>query len=263
MEAFLFLGFFPKDKVRKVPKKFVTPTEDGMKTIIAGIMGFIFMTTMAYGEENMELNSDKDKTSYALGMNIAQDFKNRGWDINPDLFAKGFQEAFSGSKTTLSDEEMATVLMSFQKSVMEKQTADMKVAGEKFKKEGEDFLEANKMKKDVITTASGLQYKIITEGTGPIPKAGDTVTTHYRGTLIDGTEFDSSYKRNEPATFPVNGVIPGWTEALQLMKTGSKWQLFIPSKLAYGERGAGKVIGPNAALIFDIELISIDPTQPE
>jgi len=128
---------------------------------------------------------------------------------------------------------------------------------DKNQKEGEVFLAENKKKKGVITLPSGLQYQVIKEGTGKIPKATDTVTTHYRGTLIDGTEFDSSYKRGEPASFPVNGVIKGWTEALQLMKVGSKWQLFIPSNLAYGPQGAGQAIGPNATLIFEIELLSI------
>jgi FKBP-type peptidyl-prolyl cis-trans isomerase FklB len=234
-----------------------------MKSVGAGLLAFIFMITLAYGEENTELSSDKDKTSYALGMNIAQDFKKRHWDINPASFAKGFEDSFSGSKTLVSDEEMTTLLIAFQKSMMKKQIEEQQAAGEKNKKEGEDFLAANKTKKGVKTTSSGLQYKIIKEGNGQTPRADDTVTTHYRGTLIDGTEFDSSYKRNEPATFPVNGVIPGWTEALQLMKTGSKWQLFIPSKLAYGEQGAGQVIGPNAVLIFDIDLLSIDPAKAE
>jgi FKBP-type peptidyl-prolyl cis-trans isomerase FklB len=128
---------------------------------------------------------------------------------------------------------------------------------DKNQKEGEVFLAENKKKKGVVTLPSGLQYHVITAGTGKIPKATDTVTTHYRGTLIDGTEFDSSYKRGEPASFPVNGVIKGWTEALQLMKVGSKWQLFIPSNLAYGPQGAGQVIGPSATLIFEIELLSI------
>ena len=157
----------------------------------------------------------------------------------------------------LSEEEMRTVMTAFQKEMAAKQAEMMKSQGEKNKKEGEAFLAENKKKEGVKTLASGLQYKVIKEGTGKTPKATDKVSTHYQGTLIDGTEFDSSYKRGEPATFPVNGVIPGWTEALQLMKVGSKWQLFVPSKLAYGEKGAGPIIGPNAVLIFTVELLAI------
>jgi FKBP-type peptidyl-prolyl cis-trans isomerase FklB len=234
-----------------------------MKSIGLAVMMFIFFTAGVYGEENAQMTSDKDKTSYALGMNIAQDFKERNWDINPDLLAKGFQDAFSGSKTLISKEEMTTLLMAFQKSMMQKQVEERQAAGEKNKTDGEAFLKANKTKEGVKTTPSGLQYKIIKEGTGQIPKAEDSVTTHYRGTLIDGTEFDSSFKRNEPATFPVSGVIRGWTEALQMMKIGSKWQLFVPSDLAYGERGAGQAIGPNSVLVFEVELLSIDSANPE
>ncbi|MCJ7833279.1 MAG: FKBP-type peptidyl-prolyl cis-trans isomerase, partial [Deltaproteobacteria bacterium] len=172
-------------------------------------------------------------------------------------FTKGFKDALSGAKPLLSEEEMRTVMTAFQKEISEKQAEKTKVLGEKNKKEGETFLAENKKKEGVKILTSGLQYKVVKEGTGKKPKATDKVTTHYQGTLIDGTEFDSSYKRGEPAAFPVNGVIPGWTEALQLMKVGSKWQLFVPSKLAYGERGAGPKIGPNAVLIFTVELLSI------
>jgi FKBP-type peptidyl-prolyl cis-trans isomerase FklB len=237
--------------------------EDGMKSKGLVFLMLIFFTVGAYGEENVQMSSDKDKTSYALGMNIAQDFKERNWDINPALLAKGFQDSFSGTKTLISEEEMNTLLMAFQKSMMQKQMEDRQAAGEKNKTEGEAFLKANKTKEGVKTTPSGLQYKIIKEGTGPMPKAEDSVTTHYRGTLIDGTEFDSSYKRNEPATFPVSGVIRGWTEALQMMKTGSTWQLFVPSDLAYGERGAGQAIGSHAVLIFEVELLSVNSAHPE
>jgi FKBP-type peptidyl-prolyl cis-trans isomerase FklB len=153
------------------------------------------------------------------------------------------------------------VMQDFQKKMMAKQMAAREEGLGKNKAEGEKFLADNKKKEGIKTTASGLQYKVITAGTGKTPKATDTVKTHYRGTLINGTEFDSSYKRGEPAEFPVNGVIKGWTEALQLMKEGAKWQLFIPSELAYGERGAGRDIGPNSTLIFDIELISVKAGQ--
>jgi FKBP-type peptidyl-prolyl cis-trans isomerase FklB len=148
-------------------------------------------------------------------------------------------------------------MMAFQQEMMANQSKKAGELAEKNQKEGEAFLAANKKKDSVITLPSGLQYKVIAEGTGKMPTLNDTVTTNYRGTLIDGTEFDNSYKRGEPATFPVSGVIPGWTEALQHMKVGAKWQLFVPSNLGYGERGAGETIGPNATLIFEVELLSI------
>jgi FKBP-type peptidyl-prolyl cis-trans isomerase FklB len=148
-------------------------------------------------------------------------------------------------------------MAAFQKEMMAKQQELAKRLGEKNKKEGEAFLSENRKKEGIKALPSGLQYKVVKAGTGKKPKSTDTVTTHYRGTLIDGTEFDSSYRRGQPASFPVSGVIPGWTEALQLMEEGAKWQLFIPPNLAYGERGAGSQIGPNATLIFEIELISI------
>jgi FKBP-type peptidyl-prolyl cis-trans isomerase FklB len=157
----------------------------------------------------------------------------------------------------MTDDEARAALMQLQAEVRNKQQEKMKVAGEMNKKEGAEFLEANKTKEGVVTLPSGLQYKILTEGTGPKPAASDTVVCNYRGTLISGTEFDSSYKRGQPASFPVNGVIKGWTEALQLMPVGSKWQLFVPAELGYGDRGAGGEIGPGATLIFEVELLSI------
>jgi len=227
-----------------------------MKSALVGILAILFITTQVFAVENKLLKTDKDKTSYALGMNAGTNFKQQSIDVNTDVFLKGLKDALSGAKPLLTDDEMRSTLTVLQKEMMAKQTEKMQALGVKNKKEGEAFLAENKKKEGVITLPSGLQYKIIKEGTGNMPKAADTVTTNYRGTLIDGTEFDSSYKRGEPATFPVNGVISGWTEALQLMKTGSKWQLFIPSNLAYGERGTGP-IGPNAVLLFDVELISI------
>ncbi len=227
-----------------------------MKSTLIGILAILFVVTQVFAAEDTLLKTDKDKTSYSLGMNVGANFKQQSIDINADIFVKGFKDALSGAKPLLTDDEMRSAVLAFQKEVMAKQTEKMQVLGAKNKKEGEAFLTENKKKKGVKTLPSGLQYKIIKEGTGKMPKATDTVTTNYRGTLVDGTEFDSSYKRGQPATFPVNGVIAGWTEALQLMKTGSKWQFFIPSNLAYGERGTGP-IGPNAVLLFDVELISI------
>jgi FKBP-type peptidyl-prolyl cis-trans isomerase FklB len=237
----------------------IRKTRDSMKSALIGILAILFVVTQVFAAENkssLQLKTDKDKTSYALGMNAGTNFKQQSIDVNVDVFVKGFKDALSGAKPLLADNEMRSIIMALQKEMMTKQTEKMQALGAKNKKEGDVFLTENKKKEGVKTLTSGLQYKVITEGTGKTPKATDTVTTNYRGTLIDGTEFDSSYKRGEAATFPVNGVIAGWTEALQLMKTGSKWQLFIPSNLAYGERGTGP-IGPNAVLLFDIELISI------
>jgi len=208
-------------------------------------------------DPKMTLKDNKDKVSYSIGLNIGKSMKQEGLDINPDALAAAMKDVFSGAKPQLTDEEVQAVMQEFQKEMMAKRMKGQQEGLTKNKAEGEKFLAENKKKEGIKTTASGLQYKVIKDGTGKTPKATDTVSTHYRGTLISGKEFDSSYKRGEPAEFPVNGVIKGWTEALQLMKEGAKWQLFIPSELAYGERGAGQDIGPNSTLIFDIELLSV------
>lgn len=212
----------------------------------------------AWAAEETLLKTQKDKVSYAIGVTTAKSMKQQSVDIDPDIFAKGLKDGFAGAKTALTDDEMRQVIAAFQKEMTEKYAVKMKSMAEKNQREGEAFLTENKKKEGVKILSSGLQYKVIKDGTGNTPKLTDNVTTNYRGTLIDGTEFDSSYKRGQPTKFPVKGVIPGWTEALQLMKAGSKWQLFIPSNLAYGERGAGNMIGPNATLIFEVELLSID-----
>ncbi len=228
-----------------------------MKSWLIGLIGILFLASSVSAAENIQLKNQKDKISYTIGINIGNNVKQLPMELDMDILYKGFKDAVSGGKLLLSEEEMRAVMTAFQKDMTAKQAEMMKSQGDKNKKDGEAFLAENKKKDGVKTLASGLQYKVIKEGNGKSPKATDKVSTHYQGTLIDGTEFDSSYKRGEPATFPVNGVIPGWTEALQLMKVGSKWQLFIPSKLAYGEKGAGPKIGPNAALIFTIELLAI------
>jgi FKBP-type peptidyl-prolyl cis-trans isomerase len=204
----------------------------------------------------------KDKNSYSIGFDIGSSLKKSGIELNQTMLAKGIADAVTGAKPALSQEEIQKTLMALQTEMRNKAMEKQKAAGEENKKAGEAFLAANKSKEGVKTTASGLQYKIITEGKGEKPKATDTVKVNYRGTLVDGTEFDSSYKRGEPITFPVNGVIPGWTEALQLMPVGSKWQLFIPSNLAYGEQGPPG-IGANATLIFDVELLGIEKASEE
>ena len=215
-------------------------------------------------EQPTALGSQQDKLSYSFGQNIGNSLKQQKIELNLDLLMKGIQDAVADKKSLLTTEEMQEVLKEFQKERFAKLAEERKALAETNLKEGEAFLTANKAKEGVVTLPSGLQYKVITQGSGKTPKATDQVTTHYRGTLIDGTEFDSSYKRGKPATFAVNQVIPGWTEALQLMKEGDKWQLFIPAKLGYGERGVpGGKIGPNATLIFDIELISVNPVAEE
>ncbi len=210
-------------------------------------------------DAKVELKTTKDRTSYTLGINIGKNFKNQSIDVDLNLLFKGIQDAMGGGKCLLTDAECGQVMQEFQKEMVARRSEGKKAAGDKNRKEGEAFLAENAKKAGVETLPSGLQYKVITAGTGPTPKLTDTVKTHYRGTLIDGKEFDSSYSRGEPATFPVTGVIKGWTEALQLMPVGSKWQLYIPSELAYGDRGAGADIGPGATLVFDIELLSIEP----
>ena len=228
-----------------------------MKLRMIAVLGILLFVCQANAGENPLLKSEKDKMSYIIGMDLGKNFQKQGIDVDPDILARGIKDGVSGGKPLLSEEEIKDTLASFQAEMMAKQTELVKTRGEKNKKEGETFLAENRKKEGVKTLPSGLQYKVIRAGIGKSPKLTDEVTAHYRGTLIDGTEFDSSYRRGKPETLPVNGVIPGWTEALQLMQVGAKWQLFIPPSLAYGERGAGRDIGPNATLIFEIELISI------
>jgi FKBP-type peptidyl-prolyl cis-trans isomerase FklB len=228
-----------------------------MKFVSIFVIGLLALAGQVYGADEGALKSEKDKLSYIFGANFGKTLKQQEIELNTDMFVKGLKDGSSGDKLLLTDQEMKDTMTAFQKEMAAKQAEKRKALAEKNKKEGEAFLSANKVKEGVKTLASGLQYKVISEGTGKTPKATDSVVTNYRGTLIDGTEFDSSYQRKTPATFRVNGVVKGWTEALQLMKEGAKWQLFVPSELAYGERGAGPKIGPNAVLVFDIELVSV------
>jgi FKBP-type peptidyl-prolyl cis-trans isomerase FklB len=228
-----------------------------MKLPLLILSGILLLANQVIAGENLVLKNYKDKVSYIIGIDIGKNLKNQSIDIDPDILARGIKDAISGKKPLMTEQEVQETTAAFQKEMTAKQTELIKKVGEKNRKEGEAFLAENKQREGVKTLVSGLQYKVIKAGAGKKPKLTDTVVTQYRGTLIDGTEFDSSYRRGKPATFPVNGVIPGWVEALQLMEEGSKWQLFIPPNLAYGERGAGRDIPPNSTLIFEIELISI------
>ena len=203
----------------------------------------------------------REKASYAIGVNIGSNFKRQDVDVEPESFLKGLKDAMAGSPT-MTEAEIRETLMAFQQELTAKQQEKRRLLSEKNKVEGEKFLTENKTKPGVVSLESGLQYKVITEGSGPSPGPTDIVEVNYRGTLIDGTEFDSSAKGGKPWTTPVNGVIKGWSEALTHMKAGSKWQLFVQSDLAYGEFGNGQKIGPNAALVFDIELVSFKPAPP-
>ncbi len=206
------------------------------------------------------LTTQKQKASYAVGANIGRGLRRDGVDVDPAALAKGIRDALAGGKLQLTDEEMKAALTILTADVKKKQAAEEAAIGEANKKEGETFLAANKSKEGVVALPDGLQYKILTPGNGPKPTATDTVVANYKGTLINGTEFDSSYKRGQPVTFPVGQVIKGWTEVLQLMPVGSKYEVYIPSDLAYGPQGPGRgPIGPNETLIFEIELVSIQP----
>jgi len=205
-----------------------------------------------------KLESKKDKLSYSIGFNIGKQFKSQNIDISPEIFAEALKAVYSDQPTAMTADEVMNTLQSFEKEMQEKMKNETNAASGPNKEAGKAFLANNKKNPAVVELPSGMQYEILKDGTGESPKASSTVTTHYTGTLIDGSVFDSSVERGQPAQFPVNGVIKGWTEALQLMKPGSKWKLYIPSDLAYGEGGSPPKIGPGATLIFEVELISVD-----
>ena len=228
------------------------------RRLAMAICTMVALSGAAFAADVPELKGDREKISYSIGMDIGGNLKRQSVEVDPDLLAQGVKDSYGGGKTLLTEDEARLAITTFQQTLMAKKAEAMQILSEKNKAEGEKFLAENGKKEGVKSLPSGLQYREITPGKGKSPKATDTVTTHYKGTLIDGTEFDSSYKRGEPATFPVSGVIPGWTEALQLMKEGAKWRLFLPPNLAYGERGAGRDIGPNATLIFEVELTLVN-----
>jgi FKBP-type peptidyl-prolyl cis-trans isomerase FklB len=228
-----------------------------MKYAVAMFISLILLFVVCYAGEKLDLKDQKDKESYSLGYQFGQSLKAQEVDINLDVYTSGIRDGLGGKASQMTAEEIRATMTSLQQRLMAARQKELKEKAEKNLAESRAFLEENKKKEGVKTLPSGLQYKVITEGTGKTPKSTDTVTVHYRGTLINGSEFDSSYKKGQPATFKVKGVIKGWTEALQLMKEGSKWQLFIPPELGYGERGMGMQIPPNSALIFEVELLTV------
>jgi FKBP-type peptidyl-prolyl cis-trans isomerase FklB len=228
-----------------------------MKLPYLSLIAIVFAAQSLPAQEPNLLTNSQQRVSYCIGADIGKTLKGQDLDLDAQALAAGLRDSIAG-KLTLTDEEMKEILTSFQKDMMSKMQVKQDAAATNNLKAGQAFLADNAKKEGVKVLASGLQYKILKSGTGKSPAATDTVKTHYHGTLIDGTVFDSSVERGEPVSFPVNGVIPGWTEALQLMKEGDKWQLFVPANLAYGERGAGGRIGPNSTLIFEVELIDIE-----
>lgn len=231
-----------------------------MKPYIIPLLACGLFASTAPGQDKSEITTPKQRVSYSIGANIGTNLKRQEVDIDAKALAAGVADALAG-KTVLTEAEMTDVLNTFQQEMQTKMLARQQTEGEANVKKGAEFLAANGKKDGVKTTASGLQYKVLKSGSGKTPKATDSVKVHYHGTLIDGTVFDSSVERGEPVSFSVDGVIPGWTEALQLMKEGDKWQLAIPARLAYGERGAGGKIGPNSTLLFDVELLAIEKDQ--
>ncbi len=230
-----------------------------IKLLAAAAMGVAFSTAMA-ASNSTPLTNEIDKLSYSIGADLGKNFKQQGIDINPDAMAKGMQDGMSG-KLQMTDEQMKEVLTNFQKNLMAKRTEAHQKKAMENKAKGENFLKENKAREGIVTLPSGLQYKVLEKGTGAKPSKDDSVTVEYTGRLIDGKVFDSTEKTGKPATFKVSQVIPGWTEALQLMPAGSTWEIFVPANLAYGERSVGGPIGPNETLIFKIHLISVDKNK--
>jgi len=239
-----------------------------MKRIFARTVAAITMTLLVagaaqavdlekYGRQESEFKTDLDRASYSIGISLGQDFKMRDLQVSPELIALGIRDMLEGNEPRLSQDEAVAALQQLQEMAAAKQQEMMAQMAEKNKAEGEAFLAENGKREEVVTTDSGLQYEIMEEGNGKTPVASDRVSVDYRGTLVDGTEFDSSYQRGEPASFSVEGIIPGWTEALLMMKEGAKWRLYVPAALGYGEAGAPPVIEPNSTLIFEVELKEI------
>jgi FKBP-type peptidyl-prolyl cis-trans isomerase FklB len=221
-------------------------------------MAILFIAANAFAQESPALKTQQDKVNYGIGVGVARNFKNQGMDVDLDMVIRGMKDTLTGAKLLLSETELATIMTAFQQEIQQKAAQAKKLASDKNRKDGEAFLAENAKKEGITVLPSGLQYRILKKGDGKAPANADTVDCHYQGTLIDGAVFDSSYERGKPISVKVEGgIIAGWSEALKLMPVGSKWQVFIPPQLAYGERGAGSQIGPNMTLIFEIELLSI------
>lgn len=234
-----------------------------MRLVAAAVMGLAMSTTIAAADATAttSLNTDMDKLSYSIGADLGKNFKKQGIDISPAAMAKGLQDGMSGGQLLLTEQQMKDVLNKFQKDLMAKRNAEFTKKADENKARGEAFMSQNKAKEGVVSLPSGLQYKVIQTGSGAKPAKDDTVTVEYTGKLIDGQVFDSTEKTGKPATFKVSQVIPGWTEALQLMPAGSTWEVYVPANLAYGPRSVGGPIGPNETLIFKIRLISVKKTD--
>ncbi|MCX7984871.1 MAG: FKBP-type peptidyl-prolyl cis-trans isomerase [Bacteroidetes bacterium] len=229
-----------------------------MKNCIScGLLFSLLMVYTVHAQKSTVPKTDKEKVSYIIGQNIAKDFKSKQIDIDLQMLLKGIEDELGGKKGVLTEKEIEETMQKFQKEMVAKIEKKQKEENVKNRKEGETFAAEYKKKAGVTTLPNGLQYRVLKEGKGPKPTAEQTVKVHYRGTFIDGKEFDSSYKRGQPVEFPLNGVIRGWSEALQLMPVGSKWEIVIPPDLAYGENGAGSVIPPGATLVFEVELLEI------
>lgn len=227
-----------------------------MKYFIIAILSAVLLLSLGMAADEPQIKDEIDRINYSLGFQIGGDFKRQNVEIRPNLVVKGIQDALSGSGSLLSSEEMNTILVDLKKKIVSDQQKELQQAAEENLAKGKAFLEKNATNEGIVVRPSGLQYQVLREGTGPTPGPADTVEVQYRGTLIDGTEFDSSYSRGKPLTFQANRVIRGWAEALQLMKAGAKWTIFIPPDLAYGNRQTGK-IEPNSTLIFEVELLSV------
>ncbi|MCU0788362.1 MAG: FKBP-type peptidyl-prolyl cis-trans isomerase [Verrucomicrobia bacterium] len=234
-----------------------------MKHKIALLLSLVLPTACLQAQtDSPPLTSQKDKVSYAIGYNIGMNLKNQQYDVDPNIIARGIKDLLSGTEPAMTETEARQALQEYQQALFQKHQEEMAAAAAKNKEEGQAWLAENATKEGVVTLESGLQYKVLASGDGESAGPNDTVKVNYRGTLIDGTVFDSSYDRGQPAQFRVTGVIKGWTEALQLMKQGDKWQLFIPSDLAYGDRPQGDKIKPGSTLIFEVELLEVTKPQP-
>lgn len=234
-----------------------TGNRNAMKYLLITALAVALIFNIDSAADPLKIQDENDKVNYSLGFQIGGDLKRQGVVLQSELVVKGIQDAIAGTNPLMTPQEMRSILVNLKKRIEKAEREELLKNKDKNLAEGEAFLSENARKEGVQVLSSGLQYRVVQAGTGAAPKATDTVTVNYRGTLINGTEFDSSFKRNKPASFQVDRVIRGWTEALQLMKEGAKWELFIPAKLAYGERGAGTGIPPNSTLIFEVELISV------